>query len=146
MSFTAFTILSGFVLADLKCEMANKKNKTPGEIRGKWRWIMVSIRGGESRMKIWIEPERASCLMLATFALEQRSNYPSVFDASVPRSLQPLQACTGTERPQPAAFQTLAGIQARANSPTTREPDERAGNCCQKPRKDFCKDRRCNFG
>lgn len=31
MSFTAFTILSGFVLADLKCEMANKKPKQQGK-------------------------------------------------------------------------------------------------------------------
>lgn len=37
MSFTAFIILSGFVLADLKCEMANKKNKTAGESEdGSW--------------------------------------------------------------------------------------------------------------
>lgn len=131
-----------------QCGTADKNKTTRRETkeRGNVKMDHALYKGRESRMEIWIEPERALCLMLATFALEQRSNYPSVFGASVPRSQQPLQARAGTERPEPAASQTLAGIQAGANSPTTREPDERAGNCCQKPWKDFCKDRRCSVG
>lgn len=78
--------------------------------------------------------------MLATFALEWRSNYPSVFGASVPRSQQPLGPCRHWAS-RASCLPNTCRYTGWANSPTTREPDERAGNCCQKPCKDLCKDR-----
>lgn len=93
-------------------------------------------RGKEGRMEIWIEPEKLLCLMLATFALEWRSNYPLVFGASVPRSQKPLGPCRQWAS-RASCLPNTCRYPGQANSPTTREADERAGNCCQKPRKVF---------
>lgn len=51
-------------------------------------------------------------------------------------------ASAGTERPDQLPPNTCR-YTGRANGLTTREPDERAGNCCQKRWKDLRKGRRC---
>lgn len=52
-------------------------------------------------------------------------------------------ASAGTERPDQLPPNTCR-YTGRANGLTTREPDERAGNCCQKRWKDLRKGRRCS--
>lgn len=51
-------------------------------------------------------------------------------------------ASAGTERPDQLPPNTCRYTD-RTNGLTTREPDERAGNCCQKRWKDLRKGRRC---
>ena len=129
------------LLEIMDCPTPEKKNHEKRKKKKKCGWSMVVGRGKEGRMEIRIEPERALCLMLATFALEWRSNYPLVFGASVPRSQQPLGPCRHWAS-RASCLPNTCRYTGWANSPTTREPDERAGNRCQKPWKDLCKDRR----
>lgn len=109
---------------------------------GGWRWSKGTWRGRKEDWRYELNRKKPKLsLMLATFALEWRSNYPLVFGASVPRSQQPLGPCRHRAS-RASCLPNTCRYTGRTNSPTTREPDERAGNCCQKPWKDLCKDER----
>ncbi|CAG12838.1 unnamed protein product [Tetraodon nigroviridis] len=84
----------------------------------------------------WASFSAPTTVIQSTSSSPQSRPTPPVISPVAPEILQFLGpsspwASTGTERPDQLPPNTCR-YTGRANGLTTREPDERAGNCCQK--------------